>query len=219
MTYLWVVLAILLAYLLGAVPGGLVLGRLVGVNLRAVGSGNAGATNAVRAGGMTLGVAVFAFDAAKGVVAVLLLPRLAGVGAEWPAAACAAAAVVGHVFPVWFRFRGGKGFATALGAILGLSPLALAPVAGAWLLLLFLTGYVSVATLAAALTYPVFTAAFWGAERPALLAFSIALALFLFYTHRDNLVRLRGGGEHRFRRVWLAGRLIHRDGRRGSGGP
>ncbi|MGH8225361.1 MAG: glycerol-3-phosphate 1-O-acyltransferase PlsY [Gammaproteobacteria bacterium] len=209
MILFWTVFAILLAYLLGAVPGGLVLGRLAGVNLRTVGSGNAGATNAVRAGGMPFGLAVFAFDAAKGIVAVLLLPRLAGTGAEWLAAACAAAVVVGHVFPLWFRFRGGKGFATALGAILALSPLALAPVAGMWILLLLLTGYVSVATLVAALTYPVFTVVMWGTERPALLIFSIALALFLFYTHRDNVMRLRRGDEHRFHRVWLLGRVLH----------
>ncbi|MDN5873760.1 MAG: glycerol-3-phosphate 1-O-acyltransferase PlsY [Sinobacteraceae bacterium] len=200
----WMILAIVLAYLLGSVPGGLVLGRLAGVNLRSVGSGNAGATNAVRAKGPLLGVVVFAFDAAKGVAAVLVLPLIAG-DVAWLGAACAGAVIVGHVFPIWFGFRGGKGFATALGTILALAPLGLAPVAGVWIVLLLLTGYVSAATLAGAIAWPVFVACMGGLDRPALLWFAIALALFLFFTHRDNLRRLLRGEEHRFQKVWLPG--------------
>ncbi|MGH8160587.1 MAG: glycerol-3-phosphate 1-O-acyltransferase PlsY [Gammaproteobacteria bacterium] len=207
MPLLWVALAIFLAYLLGSVPGGLVLGHLVGVNLRTFGSGNAGATNALRAKGPVFGVAVFAFDAAKGIVAVLLLPKLAGAGPGWLPAACAGAVVFGHVFPVWFGFRGGKGFATALGTILALAPLALAPVAGVWIVALLLTGFVSVATLSAALTFPVFTACMWGGGRLPLLWFAIGLAVFLFFTHRENLRRLRRGEEHRFQRIWLLGHV------------
>ncbi|MGH8274300.1 MAG: glycerol-3-phosphate 1-O-acyltransferase PlsY [Gammaproteobacteria bacterium] len=205
MTFGLTILALVLAYLLGSVPGGLVLGRLAGVNLRSVGSGNAGATNALRAKGPVLGIAVFLFDAAKGIVAVLLLPRLAGTWPGWLPVACAGVVVVGHVFPIWFGFRGGKGFATALGTILALSPLALAPVAGVWIAALLLTGYVSAATLSAALTFPVFTVCMWGGTRAALLWFGIGLAIFLFYTHRDNLRRLHRGEEHRFRKVWLPG--------------
>ncbi len=207
MLLLWVVLAVFLAYLLGSVPGGLVLGRIVGVNLRSFGSGNAGATNALRARGPIFGVAVFAFDAAKGIVAVLLLPRLAAVGPGWLPVACAGAVIVGHVFPLWFGFRGGKGFATALGTVLALAPLALAPVAGVWAVALLLTGYVSVATLSAAVTFPVFAACMWDTGRPALLWFAIGLAVFLFFTHRVNLRRLYLGEEHRFRRIWLLGRV------------
>lgn len=199
----WLALAIAVAYLTGSLSGGLLLGRLAGVDLRGTGSGNVGATNAVRALGPLLGVAVFAFDAGKGAVATALVPRLGT--AAWLPAACAAAAVIGHVFPVWFRFRGGKGFATALGAIAVLSPLALAPIAGVWVLLLVLTGYVSVATLCAVSAYPLFALAQWRLQRLPVLVFAAALALFLFYTHRDNLRRLARGDEHRFRRVWLFG--------------
>lgn len=205
MSLVWIAFAVFLAYLLGSVPGGLVLGRLAGVNLRRIGSGNAGATNALRAKGPAFGVAVFLFDAAKGIVAVLLLPRLSGAWPGWLPVACAGAVVVGHVFPVWFRFHGGKGFATALGAILALAPLALAPVAGVWIAALLLTGYVSAATLSAALAFPIFTVCMWGGGRAALLWFAIGLALFLFYTHRDNLRRLHRGEEHRFHKIWLLG--------------
>src|SRR5699024_9424474 len=104
MTLGMAILALVLAYLLGSVAGGLVLGRLAGVNLRSVGSGNAGATNAVRAKGPLFGVAVFVFDAAKGVVAVLVLPLLAA-GLAWLPVACAGAVIVGHVFPLWYGFR------------------------------------------------------------------------------------------------------------------
>lgn len=203
---IWSIVAIVVAYLLGSVPGGLVLGRMVGVDLRTQGSGNAGATNAVRARGPWFGAAVFAFDAAKGVIAVALLPLLDASAPSWLGVACAGAVIVGHVFPVWFRFRGGKGFATALGVIVILSPTALGVVAGAWILVLVLTGYVSAATLCAALVFPLFVAAVYRAQPLPLMIFAGALALFLFYTHRTNLVRLAQGTEHRFRRVWLLGR-------------
>lgn len=203
---IWSVVAIVVAYLLGSVPGGLVLGRLVGVDLRTQGSGNAGATNAVRARGPWFGGAVFAFDVAKGVIAVALLPWLNAAAAPWLALACAGAVIVGHVFPVWFRFRGGKGFATALGVLLVLSPLALAVVAGVWVVVLVLTGYVSAATLCGALAFPASIAAAERGQLSALLWFAIFLAVFLFFTHRSNLARLARGSEHRFHRVWLLGR-------------
>ncbi|MGA7964696.1 MAG: glycerol-3-phosphate 1-O-acyltransferase PlsY [Gammaproteobacteria bacterium] len=203
---IWSVVAIVVSYLLGSVPGGLLLGRLIGVDLRTQGSGNAGATNAVRARGPLFGVAVFAFDAAKGVIAVALLPHLNAASAEWLAPACAGAVIVGHVFPVWFRFRGGKGFATALGVLLMLSPLALAVVAGVWIVVLVLTGYVSAATLCGALAFPIFVALADRGQPAALMVFAVALAVFLLYTHRSNVLRLMRGTEHRFHRVRLLGR-------------
>ncbi|HYW75316.1 MAG TPA: glycerol-3-phosphate 1-O-acyltransferase PlsY [Gammaproteobacteria bacterium] len=203
---IWIVLAFVVAYLIGSVPGGLVLGRMAGIDLRAHGSGNAGATNAVRAKGMGFGAAVFAFDAAKGILAVVVLPYL--VAAPFPGLeeGCAGAVILGHVFPVWFRFRGGKGFATALGAILILSPLALVVVVGVWVVLLVLTGYVSAATLCGAVAFPVYVALAGHGRWTPLLLFSIALALFLVFTHRTNVMRLVWGNENRFYKVWLFGR-------------
>lgn len=203
---LWIAVAIATAYLLGALPGGLLFSRVRGVDLRASGSGSAGATNALRAGGPLLGIAVLLFDAGKGVAAAGLLPRLAPAASSWLPEACAAAAVLGHVFPVWFRFRGGKGFATALGAIGILSPLALAPILGIWLLVLVLSGYVSLATLAGIAVYPVFVVALPGLDRPALIVLAFFLALFLLFTHRSNVRRLASGSEHRFERARLIGR-------------
>lgn len=202
---IWIVFAFAVAYLIGSVPGGLVLGRMAGIDLRACGSGNAGATNAVRAKGMGFGAAVFAFDAVKGILAVALLPYLAASPCPGLAQGCAGAVILGHVFPIWFRFRGGKGFATALGAILMLSPLALAVVLGVWIAVLVLTGYVSAATLCGAVAFPVYASVSDRHWTP-MLVFSIGLALFLVFTHRSNLVRLLRGNENRFNRVWLFGR-------------
>lgn len=197
------VAAIVAAYLLGSVPGGLLLGRIFGVELRASGSGSAGATNALRTHGPAFGGAVFVFDAAKGVVAAWIFPWLAPASGAWLPEACGAAAVIGHVFPVWFGFRGGKGFATALGVIGVVSPLALAPVLGIWIVVLVLSGWVSLATLAGIFVYPVFSAALPGLHRPALLALAFFLAFFLLFTHRENLRRLLAGTENRFERARL----------------
>ncbi len=203
---IWIVLVFVVAYLLGSVPGGLLLGRMAGIDLRTYGSGNAGATNAVRARGMGFGAAVFVFDAAKGILAVAVLPWLVAQPFPGLAEGCAGAVILGHVFPVWFRFRGGKGFATALGTILVLSPLALAVVVGAWVLVLVLTGYVSAATLCGAVAFPVFVALSGHGRWTPLMLFAIALAVFLAFTHRANLLRLMFGNENRFHKVWLFGR-------------
>ncbi len=195
--------AVVLAYLLGSVPGGLVLGRLIGVNLLNQGSGNAGATNAWRARGPAFAITVFLFDAAKGVVAVMLLPRIAP-APPWLPEACAAAVLIGHVYPIWYGFRGGKGFATLLGIVVALTPLALPALIGVWFLILVLSGYVSLATLAAALAYPFFLFVVPLFRYPSLLPlliFSTGVTLFLFYTHRDNIRRLMAGTENRFERV------------------
>lgn len=200
---LLIAVAVVLAYLLGSVPGGLALGRLAGVNLRNQGSGNAGATNAWRARGPAFAIAVFLFDVAKGVVAVVLLPRIAS-AQFWLPEACAAAVLIGHVYPVWYGFRGGKGFATLLGVVVALTPWALPVLIGVWLLVLVLSGYVSLATLAAALAYPFFLLAVPLFRYPPLLPlliFSVCVTLFLFYTHRGNIRRLLTGTENRFERV------------------
>jgi len=206
---IWIVLAFVVAYLIGSVPGGLVLGRMAGIDLRAHGSGNAGATNAVRAKGMGFGAAVFVFDAAKGILAVAILPYLVAKPFPGLAEGCAGAAILGHVAPVWFRFKGGKGFATALGTILILSPLALAVVVGIWIVVLTLTGYVSAATLCGAVAFPVYVAFAGHGRWTPLLLFAIALAVFLVFTHRANLMRLMWGNENRFHKVWLFGRGRH----------
>jgi glycerol-3-phosphate acyltransferase PlsY len=200
----------LIAYLVGALLGSLILGRLRGIDIRAMGSGNAGATNALRTQGKLFGLLVLLIDMGKGWLVVRLLPaaHLPGldwdpaVSREWLALACAAAVVLGHVYPVWFGFRGGKGAATVVGAIAGLEPRLLPPLIAAWVLVLVLTGYVGLATMLAGVA--LIGAAFWLAPgNLPLLGFCAGLAAFIVYTHRSNIARMLAGNEHRMRRPWL----------------
>lgn len=188
----------LIAYLLGAVLGSLVMGRWRGVDIREHGSGNAGGTNALRTQGWKFALGTVLVDVGKGVLAVWLAWRFGG-GAAWPPYAAAAAAVVGHVWPVFHGFRGGKGAGTLVGSLLLLWPASLAAVLGTWVVALVLGGYVGLSTiLAAAALVPMALLTGAGPER---LAFAIAMALFILYTHRSNLARMRAGTENRFDRV------------------
>jgi acyl phosphate:glycerol-3-phosphate acyltransferase len=202
----------LIAYLLGSVIGSLLVGRLRGgVDLRTVGSGNPGGTNALRTQGVGFAFWVMVIDIGKGWLAAALLPgmNLPFVGVDpavdraWLAVACATAVVVGHVYPVWYGFRGGKGAATLLGVLLGLKPIALAPVLIVWLLVVMLTGYVGLATMLAVAAFPVYVSLTATEPFAALLVFGCAMALFVCYTHRSNIERMRSGTESRAQRLWL----------------
>jgi glycerol-3-phosphate acyltransferase PlsY len=200
----------LLAYLLGAVLGSLVMGRLRGVDIREQGSGNAGGTNALRTQGWKFALGVVVIDVGKALLAVGLLPGLSlpligidpSVDRDWLAVACAAAVVVGHVYPVWYEFRGGKGAATLIGALAVLAPAALLPVVLVWLACVMLTGFVGLGTMLGTATLPVFFA-LAAPRSPALIVFGIAMAAFVTYTHRANIERMRAGNENRARRLWL----------------
>ena len=200
----------LLAYLLGALLGSLVLGQLRGVDIRRAGSGNAGATNALRTQGKLFALSVLAIDIGKGVLAVLYLPHasLPGVALapeiprDWLTLACGFAVIVGHVYPVWFGFRGGKGVATMIGVVGALDPRLLLPVLGSWLAVLVLTGYVGLASMLAGAALIVFVY-FLEPGNTALLCFSAAIELFVVFTHRGNIARMRAGNEHRVQRLWL----------------
>jgi glycerol-3-phosphate acyltransferase PlsY len=200
----------LLAYLVGSLIGSLVIGRLKGVDIREQGSGNAGGTNALRTQGWAFALGVVAIDVGKAFVAVGLLPGLTlpGIGAdpaldrEWLQVCCAIAVVVGHVYPVWYEFRGGKGAATLLGAVAVLAPAALVPVVVVWLACVMLTGFVGLGTMLGTATLP----AYFAIARPgdtALLVFGLAMTAFVAYTHRANIGRMRAGNENRARRLWL----------------
>ena len=200
---------ILLAYLIGALLGSLILGRLRGVDIRAMGSGNAGATNALRTQGKAFALAVLLIDAGKGVLAVRWLPPvlLPGIGQdpdlsrEWLTLACAFAVILGHVYPVWFGFRGGKGAATMIGVAAALDPRLLVPVLLCWFAVLLLTGYVGLATMIAAVALVVAAHLLEPGDLP-LLGFCILVAAFVIYTHRSNIARMWTGQENRAR-VWL----------------
>ena len=200
----------LLAYLLGSVLGSLVMGRFRGVDIREQGSGNAGGTNALRTQGWPFALGVVVIDVGKALLAVGVLPGLAlpwvgidaAVGRSWLEVACATAVVVGHVYPVWYEFRGGKGAATLIGAVAVLAPVALLPVVLVWLATVMLTGFVGLGTMLGTATLPLYFGLV--AQRsPALVAFGVAMAVFVVYTHRANIERMRAGNENRARRLWL----------------
>ncbi|MFN3311579.1 MAG: glycerol-3-phosphate 1-O-acyltransferase PlsY [Thermomonas sp.] len=191
---------LLAAYLLGSLSGSLLLGRLRGVDIRRHGSGNAGGTNALRTLGWRFALGVVVVDVGKGALAAWLGLHLAP---GW-AYSAAALAVVGHVWPLWHGFRGGKGAATVVGALLVLWPLALLPLLAVWALVLVASGYVGLSTVLAMASLPVFA---WQQQAaPARTGFALAMALFLLFTHRGNLQRLWRGTESRFERA----RLWHR---------
>ncbi|MEZ5459540.1 MAG: glycerol-3-phosphate 1-O-acyltransferase PlsY [Steroidobacteraceae bacterium] len=202
---------VLAAYLLGSIVGSLLLGRLRGVDIRQQGSGNAGGTNALRTQGIWFALPVILIDIGKGWLAAAWLPALAlpGLSAEggewalWLPVACAAAAVVGHVYPVFHGFRGGKGAATVVGAVAGLVPAALPLMVLVWLAVILVLGYVSLATMTAAALLPLVQLVVGAVPRGPLLLFSLAVAAFVIYTHRSNIARLRAGTEPRARRLWL----------------
>ena len=198
-----VFLGLLIAYAVGSIPAAYLAGKAAGVDLRAQGSGNLGATNVVRVLGLRTGLVVFAVDLAKGAAPVALLPRfLPGAAANpWLAIAYGAAAIIGHTRPLWLGFRkGGKGVATACGVFLALAPAPTLVVVAVFAAAFGATGYVSLGSLAAAATLPALVWAARGARAP-VFAVSVVIAAFVFWTHRPNMARLSQGEEHRFSRM------------------
>lgn len=193
-------LALLGSYLVGSIPTAYLLVRwLKRVDVRAVGSGNVGATNATRVAGVRAGAAVFLLDVGKGLLAVLGLASWC-LGSPTSAArlGCGLAAVVGHSVPVFLAFRGGKGVATTIGVLLGVSPALAAVCLGVWVVCFLPWRYVSVASLAAAITLPVAQAL--SRRPPADVLLGAALALWIIARHRANIQRLLQGTEHRMGR-------------------
>jgi glycerol-3-phosphate acyltransferase PlsY len=187
-------LIILLAYLIGSIPFALLLARRwSGADLRLVGSGNLGAANVMRASGVTAGVLVAVLDIAKGAASVWLAGRFTA-NAVAPAAA-GLAAIVGHIYPVWLRFRGGKGVATTCGVFSVLTPLAVPPALAIFLGTVWLTKYISLGSVLASLALPPL-AYVAGSSTPTVVAAAGAAALIVF-RHRSNVARLRARTERR----------------------
>lgn len=195
-----VVVWLLASYFTGAIPTSYLAGRLFrGIDLREHGSKNLGATNVYRTLGWRYAVPVGLFDIAKGAVPVLVFaPQVSE--SQLFALGCGIAAIVGHVFSVFVRFRGGKGVATAAGVMLGLTPLALGAAAVAWLVVLMLSGYVSLASIAAAAVFPVAVYFLERPDRPEILWLDALVAAAIIWLHRANIRRLLNGTESRFGR-------------------
>lgn len=199
------ILIVVIAYLLGSVPTGYLLVRLFRhEDIRSVGSGNIGATNVMRSGGKGLGAATFVLDLLKGAVPVLLAawiaPQMAtGVPPRDVEAVAAVMAVLGHMFPVWLGFKGGKGVATGFGVFLVASPLAALSAFGLFLVILLISRYVSLASIIAAASFPAFAWFLVRGDKPAgFVAAQIIVALLIILKHHQNIRRLAAGTENRF---------------------
>jgi glycerol-3-phosphate acyltransferase PlsY len=189
---------ILLAYFLGSVSGSLLLGRLRQVDIRTMGSGNAGGTNALRTQGLPFALGVIIIDVGKGAVAAGWFPHLGQSGSLELVAACGFAAVFGHCYPIWHGFRGGKGAATAVGTLTVISPWLLVTMLSTWVLTLLISGYVGLATVLAGLSLT--PAAAWLGEPKTLVIYGLLLGLFMAYTHRSNFRKMLKGTENRSER-------------------
>lgn len=203
-----------LGYLLGSIVGSLLVGRLRGgIDIRRLGSGNAGGTNALRTQGEVFAFWVLLIDIGKGWVATGLLaaarlPGLAPAPPQWRAwsvAACGIAVMLGHIYPLWHGLRGGKGVATLVGAVLGASPGLLAPMLVVWLAAVIVFGFIGLASVLGAAAFAAAAAAIHVSPQAPLLTFAVASALLIAFTHRSNLSRMLSGTEPRARRLWLLG--------------
>ena len=192
-----------IAYLLGSVPFGLILIRIArGEDVRRSGSGNIGATNVARFGGAKLGMATLLLDALKGylavVIAIAVSRRSPDVDPGLAAATAALCAILGHVFPVWLRFHGGKGVATAVGAFLGLAPRAVLVVFAVFLIIVVISRYVSLGSIVGSAIFPVLAYFLYrGRSSPAGLAVMLGASLLIIVKHKANIRRLLNGTENR----------------------
>jgi glycerol-3-phosphate acyltransferase PlsY len=196
-------IAIVLSFLSGSVPFGLLLARARGIDIRSVGSGNIGAANVARSVGKSTAILVLLLDAAKGALPLLLVPALLhGVRLEsrleagWLLSLCGFSAIAGHCFTPWLRFRGGKGVATTLGVFLVVDALGIGIAVAVFVVVALATRIASAASLAAALALPL--AALSLRRAPSELALAIAALVLVTVLHRENLSRLRSGAEPRF---------------------
>lgn len=196
-TPLMLSLLVLAAYLLGSIPNGLLLARLKGVDLQKVGSGNIGATNVYRCVGKGWGVAAFVLDAVKGFVPAFGFPMLVSAPPPWLGLACGIAAVAGHNWPVWLKFKGGKGVSTSAGMLLGIAPAAVGIGFAVFALVVALTRFVSLGSILAAIA--VAGSGFWlyGTENRLLAGALVVMGALVVVKHRANIRRLLAGTEPR----------------------
>jgi glycerol-3-phosphate acyltransferase PlsY len=196
--YMNLFMLILAAYLLGSVPFGLLISNFKGVDLRKAGSGNIGATNVFRVVGKSWGLLCFALDFAKGLLAAGVLPLwLLSNGPENAGLIAGAAAIAGHNWPVWLKFKGGKGIATSAGVLTAVAPLALLCGLVVWILTMLLSRMVSLSSILAALAVAAGGWVFY-ADEPWTVGVLTALGLIAVWRHRSNIQRILKGEEHRF---------------------
>ncbi len=211
---------LLLSYLIGSLNGSLIIGKFSGVDIRSVGSGNAGGTNALRTQGLWFAVGVMIIDVGKGFLPAWLFPSLGLPGVPidpeisrtWLMLACGGASVVGHCYPVWFDFAGGKGMATSIGMLIAVAPGLLLPLSVTFAVVLMLTGFVGLATMTSVTVLPIVLWFRGGPDSLPTLITLLLLAVFIIYMHRSNISRMASGDESRMYKVMLFSRR-RRNGR------
>ena len=205
----------LISYFIGSLMGAMIVGRLRGgVDIRTMGSGNAGGTNALRTQGAFFALFVVVIDIGKGVIGAGVVPGLElpfvatdpEISRTWLTMCCAAAAVIGHVWPIYHGCKGGKGAATFIGSLVVLGPALIIEVLLVWVVVVALTGYVGLASMIAATSLPLWLGITRLPEDPPLFIYSIAIAMFIIYCHRSNIRRMRKGVELRNTKLMLFGR-------------
>ena len=201
------IINIILSYLIGSISGSMVLGYIKGIDIRKMGSGNAGGTNAFRTVGASFAVGVVTIDILKGVVAVLFISQLVFINklsflsTELIEVSCAIAAVLGHVYPIYYNFKGGKGAGTLIGIIGVLFPQCILYALLSWILTLIFTGYVGLGTMIAGLVLSI--SAYLFNVSTIYFYFSILMSFFIIFTHRSNIQRMINGNENRFKKIMI----------------
>lgn len=202
----------LLSYFIGSFMGSLIVGRLKGgVDIRTMGSGNAGGTNALRTQGLLFALGVMIVDVGKGSLATAVIPPLdlpfvgidPTISRSWLTMCCAAAAVIGHVWPMWHKFRGGKGAATLVGTLLVLAPAVILPVLLVWSWMLAMFGYVGLATMSASAAAPLYLGLTRLPDDQPLFIYCVVMSLYMIFSHRSNIRRMREGKEFRNERLMI----------------
>jgi len=205
----------LISYFIGSLMGAIIVGRLRGgVDIREMGSGNAGGTNALRTQGIVFAIGVVIVDIGKGFVGAGIVPGLEipfiatdpAISRTWLTIACATAAVFGHVWPVFHRFKGGKGAATYVGTLAARHASLIIPMLIVWVIVLLLSGYVGLATMAAAVALPIWVGVNLLPAQDALFFYAAMIGCFIVFWHRSNIQRMREGTEHRNHSLMILGR-------------
>jgi acyl phosphate:glycerol-3-phosphate acyltransferase len=196
----------LISYFIGSLMGSMIMGKLRGgVDIRTMGSGNAGGTNALRTQGLLFALGVVIIDIGKGVVGAGIIPELnipfvpadPLLSRTWLTICCAAAAVLGHVWPIYHSFKGGKGAGTFIGTLVILAPTLIVGVLLVWASVLVMTGFVGLATMTAATALPIYLGFTLQLENQPLFIYTTVMAMCIIFWHRSNIRRMRDGSEHR----------------------
>jgi glycerol-3-phosphate acyltransferase PlsY len=205
----------LISYFIGSLMGALIMGRLRGgVDIRGMGSGNAGGTNALRTQGAMFALGVVVIDVSKGYIGAAVVPGLElpfvardpEISRAWLTICCSAAAVLGHVWPIYHRFKGGKGAATYIGTLIAIGPMLIIPLLVVWGVVVALSGFVGLATMSAATALPIWIALTRLPDDQPLFIYTAVIAGFIIYWHRSNIARMRAGTENRNKKMMLFGR-------------